>query len=299
MLLTKDNLLRYVREKKFVTPTTVSEVFDTSTMIASAALSGLSKEKHISITFLKLSSSPYYYDPKQKEALAELGEKHYKGIDKEVFKHLKEQQLIADHSLTVPQRMVIESLKDFAIPLEISHDSKKMIFWVWYLRDLVETKKQISGYLKGNDTSKPETKSTKTITKKKPQESKQQLKKAFEEVAPLRVPEPKKVPEFDSPSLGFENDQTEDFIENFLRKNYLKIEEKDKQQLGTLYSTVLKLNKLQIYFDCMHFFKKPLETDIIKFYTSSMRPKIVFVENAPKKLFKLAENLENLEIVNI
>jgi hypothetical protein len=49
----------------------------------------------------------------------------------------------------------------------------------------------------------------------------------------------------------------------------------------------------------MYFFKKPSEAEIVKFYTSSMKSKIVFVENAPKKLFKLVENLENLELVNI
>lgn len=46
MILTKDNLLRFVRGKKYLTPTHIAESFKTNTMIASAALSELSKKNN-------------------------------------------------------------------------------------------------------------------------------------------------------------------------------------------------------------------------------------------------------------
>ena len=45
--------------------------------------------------------------------------------------------------------------------------------------------------------------------------------------------------------------------------------------------------------------EKPSEIDIIKFYSSSVKPKILFIQNVPKKFDKLSDNLENLTIVNI
>ncbi len=97
---------------------------------------------------------------------------------------------------------------------------------------------------------------------------------------------------------GGEN-QVEHFIEKYLFENNLKIENKNKTEKGILYSTLLKGTNLQIHIDCFYFTKKPTEGDLIFFYTSSMKPKIVFIENAPPKLFKLVENIQNMTLVNI
>ena len=131
MILTRDNLLRFVREKKYVTPSTVSEPFETSTMIASAALGELTKDKLLSVTHFKLGSSPYYYDPRQKEALIEIAEKHFSKLDKDIFLKLQQNQILNDKSLSVQERLAIARIKDFAIPLEISYNGLDLNFWVW------------------------------------------------------------------------------------------------------------------------------------------------------------------------
>ncbi len=319
MLLTKDNLLRFVRQNKYTTPTQVASDFETSTMIASAALSELAKENSIKITNLKLSSSPYYYDNNQRESLVELGEKHFSGNELNIFNKLRESQLINNASLTIPEQLAISKISDFAKPLDIKYDSSDLKFWVWYLRDINETREQILDYLKGSNSqssgtkkssSKEESKITKKVEVALEEETKKiepQKEKIKEEIKPQpEVPVIKEnsskqriVPEFESPNMNVEKDKVEEFIENYLHSNYLKIEEKDKLDDGYLYSAILKVNNITIHFDCRYFSKKPQEIDIIKFYTSSMNPKLVFIENAPKKLFKLSENLENLELVNI
>ncbi len=288
MILTKDNLLRFIREKKFITPTNIAEVFDTSTTIASAALGELSKNKSIAITHFKLSSSPYYYDPKQSECLIEIGKKHFKSYDKDIFEKLQKEQVINDASLTIQLRLAIERIKDFATPLNINHNGNELKFWVWYLRDLTETKKQIIDVL--NPKKNIETKST----IKKVETKKEILKPIKKEIQNQINSNP-----FENQNHIEQESKSELFIENYFKNNYLKLENKNKHKKNIEYDVSLTINKLKIYFDCIFYMKKPNESDILKFYTSSQKPKIIFVENAAKKLFKLAQNLDNLEIVNI
>lgn len=300
MILTGDNLLRFVKEKKAVTPMMVSEAFEISTMIASAALSDLHKKNLIAITNLKLSTSPYYYDTKQNSILIELGLKHLSGYEKEVFLKLKENEVINSTSLKIPEKLAIEKIKDFAKEINIEHNNKSMKFWVWYQRNLTETKKQIMDIL--NSNSKPknnvkkiaEPKINKNIIKEIPLntntnsvQERQKTEKNIEQ------------PKFKSKVNNNFEDKVENYIENYFKNNYLKIENKQKTEKGISYSVKLNVNELEVDFDCFYFIKKPSEIDIIKFYSSSVKPKILFIQNVPKKLFKLSDNLENLTIINI
>lgn len=301
MLLTKDNLKRFVREKRYTIPSEVASEFETSTMIASAALSELTKDSGVKVTHLKLSSSPYYYDSNQREALQELAEKHFSSTEKNLYENLKQSQIINEISLTIPQKLSMEKIKDFYEELEISNKGKDMKFFVWYLRDLKETKKQIMDYLKDDSPSASQDSPKKEIKKENTSQLKVEKKIEEQEVKSKSSFEGKQSFDFEPQEeiAPVKVDKVQEFIEGYLHKNYLKIEEIDKVQNGTLYCAILRVNSLEVSFDCMYFSKKPQEADLVKFYTSSMKPKIVFVENAPKKLFKLAENLENLEVVNI
>ena len=103
---------------------------------------------------------------------------------------------------------------------------------------------------------------------------------------------------FEAPAQP-EESKVELFIENYFAKNYMKIDNKNTDDKNINYNLSIKINKMTIHIDAIYYGKKPNEAEILKFYCSSQKPKIVFVENAPKKLFKLAEHLDNLEIVNI
>lgn len=345
MLLTKDNLVKFVREKKYVTPTIVAESFETTTMIGSAALSELAQAKLVLISNIKIGSTPYYYDPLQKQCLIELGEKHLGGFEKEVFQKLKQHEIVNDNLLSIQEKLAMEKIKDFTKPLEIQHQDRNFKFWVWYLRDLNETKKLIIEALnpknqpvqkeeiveKKEKFSKPistspinqlNQKKTETVSKemgdmrremgdgraemkdKRELENRgigdKEIKEEEEiEVEQIKQPVISQTPKREfKPMNGGEN-QVEHFIEKYLFENNLKIENKNKTEKGILYSTLLKGTNLQIHIDCFYFTKKPTEGDLIFFYTSSMKPKIVFIENAPPKLFKLVENIQNMTLVNI
>ena len=313
MLLTKDNILRYIKEKKAITPTMVSEDFETTTTIASAVLSELSQNKLINITNLKLGTSPYYYDPKQPSYLIEIGNKHLSGYDKEVFLKLEKEQVINSKTLSIQESLAIERIKDYAIPLEINHNNQEFKFWVWYLRDLKETKKQILDVLKKSNQKENEQqqqKSEQIQRIKQPEKkkiNKEILQTNTQEINSQRNYQNKTVrlqqtittqqKEF-KPTNSFD-DKIEIFIENYFKENYLKIENKQKNQKGIDYKVKLIINKIIVEFDCFYFYKKPTDTDLIQFYASSIKPKIIFIQNVSKRLSKMVENLENLTIINI
>lgn len=339
MILTKDNLLRFVKEHKYVTPTTIAHEFETTTMIASAALSELAREGSLGITYLKLSSSPYYYDNKQPESLQDLAEKHFSGNELNVYRKIKEQQIVSKGSLTIPEQLAIDRIQDFAKRLELEYEQKEYVFWVWYLRNFSETKKQIESYFSGNakeQNSKPQ-KQSKPQSQIEKENIRQEVEKQQKENS--NTNKDSKVNQsqntsseqttskknHSSPNLnatyspnatshqtnqhnqfsnefqgvGNQKDEYEQFIENYFHKNYLHIESKQKSEKGISYVISLKLNSLTVTFDAFYFSKKPQEAEVISFYVSSIKPKILFVKQAPKKLYKLAEELDNLEIVNI
>lgn len=299
-MLTRDNLLRFVKDQKATTPTDVAKQFETSTMIASATLSELAKDKLILITHLKLSSSPYYYDPKQKEYLQELGTKHYSGYDKEIFNKIKEQQVLNVKSLNIQEALAIERIKDFAITIEIEHENQKLKFYIWYLRNIEETKKQIEDAIKPKKQIEQKISQKKEIQKPLSEQINSQIQQAkpINQILNQQNMQIKEEEMKFSPKEIREN-QTEQFIENYLRQNYLQVDSKNKNNKEIIYIANLYVNRIQITFECIYYQKKPTEFDIITFYSSSINPKIIFVENAPKKLFKLSENLKNLTIVNI
>jgi len=353
MLLTKDNLVKFVREKRYVTPTIIAESFETTTMIGSAALSELAQSKLVAISNIKLGSSPYYYDPLQKQCLIELGDKHLSGYEKEVFQKLKQFEIVNDNSLSIQEKLAMEKIKDFTLPLEVQHKDRNFKFWVWYLRDLNETKKLIIEALnpkvsvepkeeialkKEKIVSKPAatvhqdskiTTSPRVVEQQAQHSSIQQrqvLQSRYSQAENNRPSNEANSENFEEENLSPEShvelkhektesqitlpkrefkpmnggeNQVEHFIEKYLYENNLKIENKNKTEKGILYSTLLKGTNLQIHIDCFYFTKKPTEGDLIFFYTSSMKPKIVFIENAPPKLFKLVENIQNMTLVNI
>lgn len=330
MILTKDNLLRFVRQNKYVTPTTIAHEFETTTMIASAALSELAREGSLGITYFKLSSSPYYYDIKQPESLQEFAEKHFTGNELNVYRKVKEQQIVSKGSLTIPEQLAIERIQDFAKKLELEYDQKEYIFWVWYLRNINETKKQIESYFSGSQkqqstSSQKQTKQERTIEKENIQKELEEKEKqspqrkietqdeeydSQQQNSQSQKNRPKVTQNTSSQSnfnsntnefqgINNQKDEYEQFIENYFHKNYLHIENKQKTPNGISYIVSLQLNSLQVTFDAFYFSKKPQEAEVISFYVSSIKPKILFVKQAPKKLYKLSEELNNLEIVNI
>lgn len=290
MILTRDNILRFVREKKYTTPTIISENFDTTTMIASAALSELAKTRELKISFLKYGGTPYYYDPKQKECLIELARLQYSNYDREIFEILLEKKILADNSLSIQQKLAIERLKDFATYIEIKSENQMMGFWIWFLLDIDKTKKELRDYLteKQEDNFKEQENSNLNLVEKSNSEIKE---KSFRN----QTIESKRILKVDN----LKSDENEKKIEIFFRENNLKIENKNKENKNILYKISFNLGKIKIIFDCIYFTKKPTEIDVIKFYSISNTPKIIFANIFSQKIIKLGRNLVNITLIGL
>jgi hypothetical protein len=319
MLLTKDNVLRFIREKKAVIPTDIAENFETTTMIASAVLSELAKDNLIKITHLKLASSPYYYDPNQKEYLIQLGEKHFKGYDKEVFNLLREKKILPLNSLSIQHSLAIERIKDFAIPLTIVNNEKELKFYVWYLEDIDKIKKELIEYINGS--TKKDLNVKKETTLKKDTEKEEINLKNFEKNKTNSIKSNNEIVNFRETeevisnnnsnndvnfqktenNVNFNNEgfSDEKKVDLFLSTNNFIIKIKHKKEKGFVYEVDFITGLMKFNIDIFYFNKRFNEVDVINFYTSSLKPKIIIAKNIPKKLYKISNEINNLKFIDI
>ena len=282
MLFTKDNLVKFLKEKKYLTPTNVSSQFEINTMISSATLGEIATEGIAKITYLKVGSSPIYYDKNQKNCLMEIGDKYLGNKYKQIYEKLKSKQILNDNSLSIQEKLLLKELKDFVTKLEINFENKNLIFWVWVLRDLKETKKQILEYLRDSKkTTKP------ILDKQKTLVNKEEIKYSNKKIESKNKIEPKNKIEI------------KDKINNFLEKNNFELIEKITENLGIRYKLKIKLNHMELFFDCYYFEKKVSQAQIVEFYISSIKPKIVFTQNITKSLIRNFKSFENLKIIEL
>ena len=277
MLLTKENLLKFIKEKGLVNPIEVSKEFEVNSMVASAALSEVSKNKEIEITDIKIGSSPYYYDISQREKIENLRE-FLDERSREIFDMIKEKQVINDSHIPVSKKMFLEKLSDFAKIIEFEFKKQQYKFWIYYLRDLNETKKQIIEALKNMSTEKK----TQDI------ESSDEKVKQKEKSIPSN---------FSSIESNASQDDNSKNIDKFLIEKNLEILEKRKEDRGVKYSLVLNFG-FKIYFEGFYFSKKVSSKEILDFFYSSNKPKIIFVKNPNKTILKL-NDFENLFIISL
>lgn len=307
MVLTKDNLLRFIRENKYVLPSEVSNNFSTTTLVASAALSELVNQGQVGVTNLKIGSSPYYYDVAQREKLQELAEKHFSGNDYKIYQKIKEEKVLSDTQLSPAEKIAIGRIKDFAVPLEV----RDIKFWVWYLFDLNDTRKQIEevmdegkkGVAEEVSSSKslesPETGSGKDKENAKGDEKKEGAEDKTSSSEKKSESTPRKKVNEKKESNEEDKDSGEEKVEDFLKDTEFKIMDKIRKDNGIFYRVVLSFGGFRIFFDAMYFKKRVSEHEIIQFYISSLNPKMVFLNKKAAKMVKLEEKLDNLFLIEL
>ena len=316
MLLTKDNLLTFVKTQKFVTPTQTSKEFEVTTTIASAALSELVKDNLIFLTHLKFGTTPYYYDYNQKECLIEIVQKHFSGNELKLFEKIQSQQIISKNALSIPEKVIISKLKDIFYTIELEHESKQYEFYVWYMRDKHETQQQIKQALGIENTKKTqhrehkenkqgkEIKETKT-SQHKSQPSSNPFEKLYNITSSNTQQEEKNLSNQKISSNTLQK-HIENAVENpsnadeYLLKNNFEILEKEKKSFGNIYFTSLNVNGFSMKIDCIHITQKKITLkEILDFYTSSLRPKYILHTQLPKKIETTLKELDNCFIIEL
>lgn len=148
MMDKKTKIKEILKEEGPSLPSKISKGAEfSSTILASAFLSEMVRNKSIKASFMKVGNSPVYYLKGQEQHLEKFS-KFLNSKEKETFEMLKKNGVLADSSLDPAKRVAIRNLKDFAILLKVNFKGKDLFFWKFYSLSQDDVFKEIKKFLK-------------------------------------------------------------------------------------------------------------------------------------------------------
>jgi len=180
-LIIKNKIVSIIRTKGPSLPIHIARETGLNTLLASAFLSELVSMKALKISTLKIGGSPLYYLSGQEHQLENFAN-YLPQKEKEAFFLLKEKKLLDERELEPAIRVALRNLKDFAFPLVLNYEGKKLIFWRFHSLKVEEAKEIIKKIM-----SKPATTPSKNT---KPQE--EEIKEGKKKVEPISKPKTEK-----------------------------------------------------------------------------------------------------------
>ena len=139
---TRERIVEIVKAKGPVLPVQISKEIGTDILMASAHLAELTASSRLKISTIKVGGSPLYYLPGQEPMLQKFtGNMNDK--EKKAFDSLSQQKILRDSEQEPVIRVALREIKDFAVPLNVTHDNSKEVFWKWYLTPNDEAEKII------------------------------------------------------------------------------------------------------------------------------------------------------------
>ncbi len=127
----KERILQMARISPLL-PNDVAKSLRINTIMASAMLSELSSKGLLKVSSIKVGSSPLYYLPNDGHKLQNY-ESYLNEKDRKTVGILREKRILQDSELDSFTRVSLRQTKDFAVPLEVTFNNQKDIFWKWYL----------------------------------------------------------------------------------------------------------------------------------------------------------------------
>jgi hypothetical protein len=216
----EEKILQLINSNGPVLPIHVAKTIGSNTLMASAHLSELVSRKKLKVSKIKVGGSPLYYIPGQEIRLEGFSD-NLNHKEQEAFSLLKQKKVLKDNTLTPPHRVALRQLKDFAFPLEVTHNNQKDLFWKWHSI----TQEETSNLIREIITPKP-----KQVPKPKPEIKQEQPKKEIQKKIPVEKPKPKETKQKPEPTKKPEKDVTSKFIdslERYFSKNNIEIIEKN------------------------------------------------------------------------
>jgi len=233
-------------------------------MITSAILSEMAREKTIRSSWLKVGSGPVYYTEESRAGL-ETFLQCLAPKERETFNILKQKGIIRDDEAEPAHRVALRSMKDFAAPIKATLNGEDKLFWKFFtLQD-----EQLHEKLAALETKKKE--------KKKPEIEKTEIKKQEPEIK-IEIKE-KHIKTKKKKEEGL----TEE-LKSWISENNLKILDEtsmiieSNSAIGSLKFLLVPKNKKTI-----------TEEDIIFAYHQGQEKKLPVIFLAKGKLAKKAE----------
>lgn len=173
---TRERIVEIVKAKGPVLPVQISKEIGTNILMASAHLAELTASQRLKISAIKVGGSPLYYLPGQEPMLQKFtGNMNDK--EKKAFDLLSQQKVLRDSEQEPVIRVALREIKDFAVPLNVTHDDRKEVFWKWYLAQNDEAERIIKSKL-----DILEMPIEKKIEERKPEAQKQVAKEKAEQI---------------------------------------------------------------------------------------------------------------------
>lgn len=126
----RDTVLAFIRSKGPILPVQIAKEVKTNILMASAMLSEMSSKGILKVSSLKVGGSPLYYAPGQESQLLQFTQ-HLNQKDQATLARLKGAQVLRDQDEDALTRVSLRNLKDFAHPLNVTHDGITELFWKW------------------------------------------------------------------------------------------------------------------------------------------------------------------------
>jgi 5-formyltetrahydrofolate cyclo-ligase len=126
-LQTKEKIISFIESNGPSLPIQVAKETGMSILFSSAFLSELYNEKRLSMSNLRVGSSPLYFIPGQEPQLERFAT-YLKNKEKEAFQILKEYKFLEDSKLHPAIRVALREIKDYAIPFKKDEE----IFWKFF-----------------------------------------------------------------------------------------------------------------------------------------------------------------------
>jgi len=155
MAVDQDKILDIIRREGPILPAKLAKAIGTNILIASAHLSYFTDNNKVKISNTKVGGSPVYYMEEQKAKLQDFIS-NLNGKDQKVVEILKSKKVLRDDKQDQLTRLSLRTVKDFAIPLQVTKDNEKLLFWKWYLL----SNEEAEGLIKGMMNIQPEVKKT-------------------------------------------------------------------------------------------------------------------------------------------
>lgn len=124
----KEKILEFIRINGPIIPIQIKKALGGELLFIGAVLSELSSQGKVKTTHLKLGGTPFYYLPGQEAMLVKLV-KYLNEKDQRTANRLMQEKVLSEKELSPLERVSLQSIKDFAIPIRANEE----IFWKWFL----------------------------------------------------------------------------------------------------------------------------------------------------------------------
>ena len=128
----RQRILDLMKIKGPIIPSQISKEIGLDILMTSAHLSELSSNGKLRISSLKVGGTPLYYLQGQESLLQNFSQNLHEK-EKKAFDMLKDKKILEDKELEPVVRVALRQIKDFAVPLHVTHQNSTELFWKWHL----------------------------------------------------------------------------------------------------------------------------------------------------------------------